>query len=70
MRGTAPYVNAGMPTFNAEYPENWPGSIDRARTCSASVAAKVSTIITVVISTGLRPTDTAETIPLDHLISC
>jgi hypothetical protein len=44
----APYVNAGKPAFNAEYPENWPGSFDRAKVCSVSAAAKVSTIITVV----------------------
>jgi len=48
VRDAAPYVNAGKPTFKAEYPESWPGSIYRARTCSVSVTAKVSTIITVV----------------------
>ncbi|NYI21421.1 endo alpha-1,4 polygalactosaminidase [Sphingobium indicum] len=46
---SAPYVAAGKPAFNAEYPEEWPaGTFDRARTCSISANAAVSTIITVV----------------------
>ncbi len=46
---SAPYVTAGKPAFNAEYPEEWPaGTFDRARTCSVSASATVSTIITVV----------------------
>lgn len=45
----APYVSAGKPAFNAEYPEEWPaGSFDRARTCSVSANAGISTTITVV----------------------
>ncbi|KEQ53511.1 endo alpha-1,4 polygalactosaminidase [Sphingobium chlorophenolicum] len=45
----APYVAAGKLAFNAEYPEEWPaGSFDRARTCSVSTNARISTIITVV----------------------
>ena len=46
---SAPYISAGKPAFNAEYPENWPsGGFDRARVCSTSTTAKISTIITVV----------------------
>ena len=45
----APYVATGKPAFNAEYPEEWPaGTFDRAKTCSTSASAKISTIITVV----------------------
>ncbi|UZW56244.1 endo alpha-1,4 polygalactosaminidase [Sphingobium sp. JS3065] len=45
----APYVAAGKPAFNAEYPEEWPaGTFDRARTCNVSATARISTIITVV----------------------
>lgn len=43
----APYIAAGKPAFNAEYPENW-GTFDRARVCTTSANAKISTIITVV----------------------
>lgn len=43
----APYVAAGKPAFNAEYPEEWSaGTFDRARVCSTSASAKISTIIT------------------------
>lgn len=45
----APYIAARKPAFNAEYPEQWPaGSFDRARVCSTSASAQISTIITVV----------------------
>lgn len=45
----APYIAAGKPAFNAEYPEEWPtGTFDRTRVCSVSDSAKISTIITVV----------------------
>ncbi|WP_240334244.1 endo alpha-1,4 polygalactosaminidase [Sphingobium estronivorans] len=45
----APYIAAGKPAFNAEYPEEWPaGTFDRARVCSVSASAQISTIITVV----------------------
>jgi hypothetical protein len=45
----APYIAAGKPAFNAEYPEEWPaGSFDRTRVCNTSASAQISTIITVV----------------------
>lgn len=44
----ASYVAMGKPALNAEYPEDWPsGVIDRAKVCTISKNAGVSTIITV-----------------------
>lgn len=45
----APYVAAGKPSLNAEYPEDWPqGVVDRSRVCTVSSNARISTIITVL----------------------
>lgn len=45
----APYVAAGKPALNAEYPATWPsGTFNRANVCATSATAHISTIITVV----------------------
>jgi hypothetical protein len=45
----APYVAAGKPALNAEYPSEWrPGAFDRTQVCRTSSNAGVATIITTL----------------------